>query len=83
MTGWVWAGIFIGLAIVVLAVGTPYLITHKGMRSPDDRRNRDEARAYFRGKRRWQRNKNTVVGQPEKAGSKHGPAGSPPHSGPG
>jgi hypothetical protein len=30
MTGWVWAGIFIGLAIVVFAVGIPYLIIQKG-----------------------------------------------------
>ena len=57
-----------GLAIVIFAVGTPYLITHKGMRPPYNRANRDEARAYFRAKRRWQRQKNTAPGQPEKSG---------------
>ncbi len=82
MTGWVWAGIFIGLAIVVFAVGIPYLITHKGMRSPDDRRNRDEARAYFRLKRRWQRQKGTVSAQPEPMGSEQGTSGPRPRIGP-
>ena len=67
MTGWVWAGIFIGLAIVVFAVGTPYLITHKGIRSPDDRRNRDEAKAYFHIKRRWQRQNDKLSPQAEEA----------------
>lgn len=79
MTGWVWAGIFIGLAIVIFAVGTPYLITHKGMRSPHDRRNRDEAGAYFRVKRRWQRQKDTAPALPERAASKKGTGVSPQH----
>jgi hypothetical protein len=54
MTGWVWLGIIIGLAIVALAVGIPYVITHKGMRSPRDV---SDSRAYIQAKRRrrWQK----------------------------
>jgi hypothetical protein len=52
MTGWVWAGIIIGLAIVALAVGIPYLHTHKGMRSPRDL---SDSHEYVRAKRRWRR----------------------------
>jgi hypothetical protein len=37
------------------------------MRSPDDRRNRDEAKAYFQRKRRWQRQKDKLSPQAEKA----------------
>jgi hypothetical protein len=51
MTGWVWAGIFIGLAIAIFAIGTPYLITQKRMRSPYDPANRTEANAYLHRKR--------------------------------
>jgi hypothetical protein len=64
---WFLVDIVGALAIVALAVGIPYLIIHKGMRSPDDRRNREEAegyfhakRAYFRRLRRLQRQKDTV-----------------------
>jgi hypothetical protein len=50
MTGWVWLGIIIGLAIVALAVGIPYALTHKTMRSPHDL---SEGKAYLHDKRRW------------------------------
>lgn len=36
MTGIVWAAILIGLALVIAAVGIPYLLTHRRMRSPHD-----------------------------------------------
>lgn len=64
MTGWVWAGIIIGLAIVALAVGIPYSLTHKTMRSPHDL---SEGRAYLRGKRRWMQQRRAAAGQPEEA----------------
>lgn len=76
MTGWVWAGIFIGLALVVFAVGTPYLITHKGLRSPYHRANRDEAKAYFRVKRRWQRQGGTGSAEPGTMHSEQAASGS-------
>lgn len=63
MTGWVWAGIIIGLVIVALAVGIPYFLTHKKMRSPHDL---SEGRAYLQGKRRWMQ-RQAVAGQPEQA----------------
>lgn len=47
MTGWVWAGIIMGLVIVALAVGIPYFLTHKTMSSPHDL---SEGRAYLRDK---------------------------------
>ena len=55
MTGWVWAGIFIGLAVVAFAVGIPYFLTHKRMRSPYDPHVRSEGKAYLQRKRRWTR----------------------------
>jgi hypothetical protein len=69
VTGWVWAGIFIALAIVILAVGIPYLLTHKGMRAPYDR---SEAEDYLRARRRWRRRQRTRPGQPEQAGTGRG-----------
>jgi hypothetical protein len=60
MTGWVWAGIIIGLAIVALAVGIPYLYTHKGMRSPHDL---SDSREYVRTKRRWRRQQGAATAQ--------------------
>jgi hypothetical protein len=36
MTGIVWVAILIGLALVIAAVGIPYLLTHRRMRSPHD-----------------------------------------------
>jgi hypothetical protein len=69
VTGWVWAGIFIGLAIVILAVGIPYLLAHKGMHASYDR---SEAEDYLRAKRRWRRGPHTRPGRPEQAGSGQG-----------
>ena len=66
MTGWVWAGIIIGLAIVALAVGIPYLLTHRTMHPPYDR---SEGRAYLQGKRTWVRRR-AAAGQPEDASRK-------------
>ena len=63
MTGWVWAGIIIGLAIVALAVGIPYLLTHRTMRPPYDR---SEGRAYLQDKRRWARRR-AAAGQNDEA----------------
>lgn len=66
MTGWVWAGIIMGLAIVALAVGIPYALTHKTMRSPHDQ---SEGRAYLQRKRRWMQ-RQAATGQPEEAARK-------------
>lgn len=68
MTGWVWAAIFIGLAIVILAVGIPYLLAHKGMHASHDR---SDAEDYLRAKRKW-RGQHTRPGRPEHAGSGRG-----------
>jgi hypothetical protein len=65
MTGWVWAGIIIGLAIVVLAVGIPYILAHKTMRDPYDR---SEGRAYVQRKWRWMRRRAEAH---ERAASSH------------
>jgi hypothetical protein len=64
VTGWVWASIFIGLAIVILAVGIPYLHTHKAMRSPRDL---SDSHEYVRTKRRWRRQRGAA--RPEQSGS--------------
>ena len=34
--GWAWGGFLIGLAIVLLASGIPFLITHRRMRQQRD-----------------------------------------------
>jgi hypothetical protein len=77
------------LVIVAFAVGVPFLLTHKRMRSPDDPANRSEAEAYFRNKRvfvrrlgRLQRRRDTTSAQPQKAASKQGVSESPPGGGP-
>lgn len=57
MTGWVWLGIIIGLAIVALAVGIPYILTHRVMRSPRDL---SDSRDYIQAKRRWKRRKSAT-----------------------
>jgi hypothetical protein len=49
-TGWVLVAGITGLAIVVLAVGIPYVLTHKTMRDPYDR---SEGRTYLQRKGRW------------------------------
>jgi hypothetical protein len=64
MTGWVWAAIVIGLAIVTLAVGIPYFHTHKIMRSPRDL---SDSHEYVRAKRRWRRQRDAAAAQPAQA----------------
>ncbi len=71
MTGWVWASVIIGLAIVACAVGIPYFLAHKRMRSPHDD---SDSRAYLRAKRRWRRRKGAAV----PAKDSQGTAGSMP-----
>ncbi|MBV9092648.1 MAG: hypothetical protein JO132_02025 [Streptosporangiaceae bacterium] len=71
MTGWVWAGIIIGVAIVALAVGIPFLHTHKRMSPPLDR---SEGAGYVRAKRRWRRRR-AEASEPTQAGSGQGTRG--------
>lgn len=66
MTGWVWAGIIIGLVIVALAVGIPYFLTHRTMHPPYDR---SEGRAYLEGKRRLLQRR-AAAGLPEQTSGK-------------
>jgi hypothetical protein len=66
MTGWVWAGIVMGLVIVALAVGIPYFLTHRTMHDPYDR---SEGRAYLERKRRWLWRRATAD-RPEQAAGK-------------
>ncbi len=61
MTGWVWLGIIIGLAIVALAVGIPYVLTHKTMREP---RHLSDSQGYMQAKRRWRRQKSAPSAPP-------------------
>lgn len=75
MTGWVWASVIIGLAIVACAVGIPYLLSHKRMRSPHDH---SESRTYIQAKRRWGRRKAAASAQPVPAEDSQGTAGSVP-----
>jgi hypothetical protein len=60
MTGLVWFSIIAGLVIVALAVGIPYLLTHKRMRSPHDLA---EGQAYIRARRRLLRKRRSPSGQ--------------------
>jgi hypothetical protein len=50
MGGLGWVALAIGLVIVVLAVGIPYLLTHRHMREPRDV---SDSHAYLRARRRW------------------------------
>lgn len=34
--GWAWGGFLIGLAVVMLAAGIPFLVSHRQMRQPRD-----------------------------------------------
>ena len=52
MTALVWAAIVGGRAIVILAVGIPYLLTHTNMHDPYGT---SEGQAYRQAKRRWHR----------------------------
>jgi hypothetical protein len=73
MTGWVWLGIIIGLAIVALAVGIPYVLTHKTMRDP---RELSDSHAYIQTKRRWKRQKSTPSAEPGQTSGRQGTPGS-------
>jgi hypothetical protein len=73
MTGWVWLGIIIGLAIVALAVGIPYVLTHKTMREP---RELSDSQAYIQAKRRWRRQKSAPSAQPGQTIGRQGTPGS-------
>ena len=64
-SGLFWVAFAIGLAIVVLAVGIPYVVTHKGMREPYDR---SEGRAYLQREWRWMRRRAEAH---ERAASSH------------
>jgi hypothetical protein len=76
MTGWVWLGIIIGLAIVALAVGIPYVLTHKAMREP---RALSDSQTYIQAKRRWRRQAapsaqpGQTIGTPESLRTRNGP----------
>jgi hypothetical protein len=63
--GWVLVASITGLAIVALAVGIPYVLTHKGMRDPYDR---SEGRTYLQRKWRWMRRRAEAH---ERAASSH------------
>lgn len=73
MTGWVWLGIIIGLAIVALAVGIPYVLTHQVMREPRDL---SDSQAYIQEKRRWRRRKSAPSAQPGQPTGRQGTPGS-------
>lgn len=72
MTGWVWLGIIIGLAIVALAVGIPYVLTHKVMREP---RTQSDSQTYIQAKRRWRRQKSAPSAQPGQTIGRQGTSG--------
>ena len=59
--GLAWGGLVIGLAIVILAVGIPYFLTHRRMRDPHDV---SDSRAYLRTRRRWVWRRTSAVSQP-------------------
>ncbi len=74
MTPLVWVDIFGGLAIVILAVGIPYLLTHNFMRDPHDT---SEGQLYLRAKRRWCRGRHAR--QAPNPGRSESTAGSVPN----
>ncbi len=74
MTPLVWVAIFGGLAIVILAVGIPYLLTHKFMRDPYDT---SEGQHHLRAKRKWYRRRR--LPQPGNPGGQESTAGSLPN----
>jgi hypothetical protein len=66
MSGLAWGALVIGLAIVVLAVGIPFFLTHKRMREPHDV---SDSRAYLRARRTWVwRRRIAAASQPEATG---------------
>lgn len=77
MTGIVWIAILIGLALVIAAVGIPYLLTHKRMRSPHDHA---ESQEYLKKTHRRVRRDGTISAKPGPAPSGQGTSPSPPES---
>jgi hypothetical protein len=77
MTGSVWAAIFIGLAIVIAAVGIPYLLTHKRMRSPHDHA---ESHDYLQKTHRRVRRNGTISARLGRPPNDQGTSPSPPAS---
>ena len=59
--GLAWGSLVIGLAIVVLAVGIPYFLTHRRMRH---QREVSDSRAYLRNRRKWVGRRPTTVSRP-------------------
>jgi hypothetical protein len=69
MNGLAWGALVIGLAIVVLAIGIPFFLTHKRMREPHDVA---DSRAYLRARRRWVwRRRVAAASQAEATGRDH------------
>jgi hypothetical protein len=66
--GWALGSFVIGLAILVLAVGVPYFLTHRRMRDPHDT---SDSRAYLRTRRRWLRRRASAVSGPAAARPDH------------
>jgi hypothetical protein len=65
-SGLAWGALAIGLAIVVLAVGIPYFLTHRRMREPRDV---SDSHDYLRTRRRWVgRRRISAAAQPETTG---------------
>jgi hypothetical protein len=58
--GLAWGSLAIGLVLVVLAVGIPYFLTHRGLRHPRDV---SDSHAYLRTRRRWVRRRAFAVSQ--------------------
>ena len=68
MTALVWGAIFGGLAIVILAIGIPYYITHRHWRPHYDH---FEGQRYLQAKRRWyQRHPRSRIPQAAQASSR-------------
>ena len=66
---WVWSGLLIGLAIVALAGGIPFFLTHRRMREPRDV---SDSRAYLRARRRRVRQgRVSAAPQPRATGPDH------------
>jgi hypothetical protein len=80
MTGIVWVAILVGLALVIAAVGIPYLLTHKRMRSPHDRA---ESHEYLHKTHRQVRRDGTISAEPGSAPSPEGAEPAPASDEPG
>ncbi len=64
MGGWAWGSLVIGLAIVALAVGIPYFLTHRRMREPHDVA---DSHAYLRARRKWLGQRRAAATSPSEA----------------